>query len=113
MLIANHNDVHNIFGTVEPPDALRPFIGGDQTGAAGISLFFNNLIVLIYIIAAVAFVFMLLWGALQWILSGGNKEALDGARRRLTHAIIGIILLAITFALLRVIGTFTGFTFFT
>ena len=55
---------------------------------------------------------MILIGAIQWITSGGNKDSIDAARKRIMHAIIGIILFAIIFAMLQVLGIFTGFTFF-
>lgn len=105
-------DPKDIFGTVSPPPELSPFTAPDKTGAAGISLFFSNLITLIYEIAAVVFIFMLLWGALEWISSGGDKEKVTSARSRITHALIGITLFAVAFAIIRVVGTFTGFTFF-
>lgn len=103
-------DITKIFGKVTAPVELNPFI--QKGGAGGISSFLNNLIVLIYMVAAVVFVFMLLWGALQWLMSGGDKEAVAGARNRITHAIIGIILFAVAFAVIKAVGTFTGFTFF-
>jgi|SRR3989344_1018916 len=109
MLIAQ--DIKDIFGKVQPPEALKPLVA-EKSGAAGISLFLNNSITLIYTVAAVVFVFMILWGAFEWLSSGGNKESIDSARKRIVNAIIGIVLFAIAFALLKVIGVFTGFTFF-
>lgn len=105
-------DIKKVFGEIKPPQELLPFIREGGQGAGGISLFFSNLVVLIYIVASIVFVFMLLWGAFEWLTSGGDKEKVDAARRRLTNAFIGIILFAIAFAVLRVIGIFTGFTFF-
>ena len=107
--LADHNIPHT-FGTINPPDEIKPFV--NRPGGEGISLFFNNLISLIYIIAAVVFVFMLLWGAFEWLTSGGDKEKVASAQRRITNAIIGIVLFGVAFAIIRVIGTFTGFKFF-
>lgn len=103
----------DIFGSIEPPKELQPFIQKGGEGAGGISLFFNNLISLIYVVGLVIFVAMFLWGALEWLLSGGNKDSVGNAQRRLTHAIVGLVLLALSFAIIRLIGLFTGFTFFT
>ena len=105
-------DVKDVFGTISPPPQLSPFIAKGGQGAGGISLFINNLIILIYVIAAIVFVSMILWGAVEWIMSGGNKENYTNARNRIVHAIIGIIFMAIAFAVIKVIGTFTGFEFF-
>lgn len=104
--------MRDIFGEIRPPAELLPFIQRGGQGAGGISLFFNNLIGLIYIVASVVFVFMLLWGALEWLTSGGDKEKVSNAQRRITNAFIGIVLFAAAFAILQIIGVFTGFVFF-
>lgn len=98
----------DIVGKVIPPSPIQAL----GAGGTGISTFLSNIVTLIYIIASVVFVFMILWGALQWISSGGDKEQLDNAKKRITQAIIGIILFAVAFAILRAFDTFTGFTFF-
>ncbi len=99
-------------GKISPPPAIKTFIDQGQTGAGGISMFLNNLITLFYSLAAIVLIFMLLWGAFEWITSGGDKEAVAKARSRIISAFIGILLFAVTFAVIRVLGTFTGFTFF-
>lgn len=97
-----------VFGKIDAPPALEDL----GFGSIGISSFVNALIRLIYMLAAVIFVFMLLWGAIEWLMSGGDKEKVGSAQKRLTNAIIGIILLGVVFAILDLIGIFTGFTFF-
>ena len=105
-------DIKNIFGTVSPPPALKGVVDQDPSGAGGISIFLSNLIALIYMLAAFVLIFMLVWGAWDWITSGGEKEKLEGARRKLINAIVGIILFAVAFAVIQVLGIFTGFKFF-
>lgn len=106
------SNIKTIFGEITPPAELNPFIQKGGAGAGGISLFLNNLITLIYIIASVVFIFMILWSALEWILSGGEKEKISNAQKRLTNAFIGIVLFALAFAIIRTFGIFTGFSFF-
>lgn len=98
----------DVFGQVAVPQAIKDL----GVGSGGISNFLNMLIILIYIIAGIVFVFMILWGAFQFLTSGGNKEALDSARKRIIYALIGIALFAIAFAVISLISRFTGFTFF-
>lgn len=100
--------VSTIFGRVDPPTAIETL----GLGSGGINNFLNMLIILIYIIAGIVFVFMILWGAFQFLTSGGNKESLDSARKRITFALIGIALFATAFAVISLVGRFTGFTFF-
>lgn len=102
----------DVFGQIQPPPAIKDFLGNDPTGAAGISKFLSNFITLIYTISAIVLIFMLLWGAFDWMTSEGNKEKLQAAQNKIISAIIGILLFAVAFAIIQVLGAFTGFTFF-
>ncbi len=109
---AQPNPVGSAFGTITPPLPIAAFIGADPTGVGGISKFLSNLIALIYSIAAIVIIFMLVWGAFDWITSEGDKEKIASARNKIMSALIGFMLFGITFAIISVLGTFTGFTFF-
>lgn len=109
MLIA---DVKDVFGTISPPPELKGLLAKDPSGAGGLGVFFSNLITLIYTIATVVLIFMLLWGAFDWITSEGDKEKLGGARNKIINAFIGIMLFAAAFGVIKVLGQFTGFKFF-
>jgi hypothetical protein len=73
-----------------------------------ISAIISNAIAILFTVAAVAFVFMIIWGAFQWITSGGDKEALGKARGRLTNALIGILILALAFVIIQTVGQIIG-----
>lgn len=103
-------DLEKVIGKIEPPNQIKNLV--DKGGAGGLSFFLNKVIELIYVIASIIFVFMVIISAVQWILSGGDKEKVAAARNRLTFAVIGIVLLAVAFVIIGVIGRFTGFTFF-
>lgn len=100
--------IEDVFGQIIPP----PPVSAIGSGAAGISQFLSRIIELIYIVAGIIFVFMVILSAIQWIISGGDKEAVSKARARLTYAIIGIVLLALAFVFIKLIGQITGFEFF-
>jgi len=102
------SDIEKVFGKIIPPVAIQNF----GFGALGISTFLSNLIALIYVVAIVVLIFMILWGAFDWITSEGEKEKIEAARGKIIHAIIGILLFAAAFAIIQVLGQFTGFTFF-
>lgn len=102
----------DVFGTIQPPEALKNFIGKDPTGAGGISRFLSNLVAMFYIVAGIVLIFMLLWGGWDWMTSEGDKEKLDSARKKIINAFVGIILFAVAFAIIQVLGQFTGFKFF-
>lgn len=53
-----------------------------------------------FVIAGLAALVMLLWGALAWVLSGGDKEKVEGARDRITAAIIGVFMILVALAII-------------
>lgn len=81
---------------------------GKQTGLQFFQKFIPSLIGLAFAAGVIIFFFMLILGAIQWIASGGDKQALEGARGRVTNAIIGLVILFSLFALLGLIDTFFG-----
>lgn len=51
-----------------------------------------------------AFIFLLL-GAVQWITAGGDKEGTEKAKKRITGAIIGLVILLLAYAILIFVGS--------
>lgn len=97
-------------GSIGNP-ALGPSLQG-YLGSEGGTGFFNAIlpraVALVFVIGALIFFFMLVWGAITWISSGGDKQALEGARGRITSALIGLVLLFVALAIVRFIGSFFG-----
>lgn len=103
--------VSDTFGTIPHPSELGNLFEG-KTADVGLTSAFSSIVEIIYIIAAVIFIFFLLWSALEFIYSRGDKEHIQSARGRLTWAIIGLVLLGLSFVLIRIIGTIVNFRFF-
>ena len=89
---------------VQPPTANGSAIGYSDLGA-----FISNIFVLAFGLAVLLVLVMLVWGAFEWIASGGDKEAVGHARNRIINALIGLAVLAVAFALAKVVGQFLGF----
>lgn len=111
-LIAQENlpDGWNVTGNgaeIKNP-ALGNTLNGflQRGGSAYFSTLIPNLIGLCYVIGVLIFFFILIIGAIQWISSGGDKQALEGARGKITNAIVGIIILFSIFAVISLIETF-------
>jgi hypothetical protein len=61
------------------------------------------------VFAVLAALLFLLWGAIKWIISGGDKEKVDAARKQIIAAIIGLVLVILSFVILNfIIQFFTG-----
>jgi hypothetical protein len=57
----------------------------------------------IIIIAVLAALIMIVIGALQWITSGGDKTKVDSARNHIISAIIGLVVIALSFVIINVV----------
>ena len=51
---------------------------------------------------------MLLSGGFKYLTSGGDPKATEGAQKTLTYAIGGLVMLAGSYIILRIISDFTG-----
>lgn len=69
----------------------------------------TNAVTIIMVIGIIAVLFMFIWGAFEWITSGGDKEKLSNARKRIIQSLIGLALLALAFLIVRIIGLILGF----
>lgn len=59
-------------------------------------------------IAGIAAVFLIVFSGIQYIMSRGDKERIEEARKRLTWAIIGLIFIVSSFLIITFISQFTG-----
>jgi len=64
----------------------------------------------ILIVASLIFFFMLLFGGIKWILSGGDKAKTEGARNQITAALIGLVIVFSAWAIITLLGTIFGIT---
>lgn len=110
LLAQTNREIEKVFGKIDAPAPLQPLVA--QGGAGGLSVFLSNIVSLIYTVAAVVFLFMIIFSAFQWIISGGDKEAVSKARSRLTYAVIGVVLLALAFVFMNLLSQLTHFRFF-
>jgi hypothetical protein len=60
------------------------------------------------IIAALLAFFYLILGGIQWITSGGDKAGMEAARNKITHAIVGLIIVGAAWAIMLLIQNFLG-----
>ncbi len=85
---------------------LKSFTTGSSS--AFLNTYLPNAVGLIFVAGILFFFFMLLIGAVSWILSGGDKAHIENARARITNALIGLVLLFATFAIIKLIEAFFG-----
>ncbi len=69
-----------------------------------VGVILSNALTIVFVLAALAVLFMLIIGGFQWITSGGDKEKVGKARERITQALIGLAVLALAYFITVVVG---------
>jgi hypothetical protein len=69
----------------------------------------KNVISLFFAFGGLAVLIFFVWGAFDWIVSGGDKEKVAGARKKMTNSIIGLVLLALSYFIVGLVGDIVGF----
>lgn len=62
----------------------------------------------IIIVGGIATFIYMVYGGLQWIMAGGEKDKVKDAREKITQAVIGLAILASAWAIYKLIDYFFG-----
>lgn len=69
---------------------------------------FANVVTSLLALGGIVLFIMLLTGGFKYLTSGGDPKATEAAQKTLTYAISGLVLLAGSFLIIRIIGAITG-----
>jgi hypothetical protein len=73
---------------------------------------FSSMLNVVMLIAALLVFGYMIWGGIEWITSGGDKSKAESARNKLTAAIIGLVIVAASYAIVTMVVQFLGFSDF-
>lgn len=82
--------------------------GSEATGLTNAGNLISAIISLFLLVSLIASLIYFIIGGLSWILSDGDKGKLEQARNRITQAIIGLIIVASSWAIWTLVGNFIG-----
>lgn len=71
----------------------------------------NTLIPLIFLGITFFFLIYLLWGGINWIRAGDDKENLKNAQSKIRYAIFGYVLVLMSVLFVKLLGYITHITF--
>lgn len=83
-----------------------------KDGTAGFGVLMGQILRMVVVIAAIILFIYLLWGAIEWVISGGDSSKIEKAKSRITQSILGMIVLAGVIALFSIMQTTLNFTIF-
>lgn len=97
----------NVFAQVQDPTITikRP---ESTVKIENIGQLISALVGALLIISALLAFFFLILGGIQWITSGGDKAGMEAARNKITHAIVGLIIVGAAWAIMILIQNFLG-----
>ena len=75
-------------------DKLGPLIG--------------TLIQFVFVLATIVALFFLIYGGFRWLVSGGDKTQVGAAREHIVAAIIGLVIIFLSYFILNLILSFFG-----
>ncbi len=78
--------------------------GSATTFGAYLSSIFSAVMV----VAALMVLFYFIWGAIEWISSGGDQGKIQKGRDKITQSVIGIIVLSASIVMFMVVQNFLG-----
>ena len=93
-------------------DIRNPVLAPNLQALASPWDYFNNIFPTLFrigfIIGGVVFIFVFIVGAFQWITAGGDKGQLEDARRRISHAIVGLVVLLLIYLITQFVNYILG-----
>lgn len=95
---------------------LPPSIGGGTSptrdmGGIATGKIISGIIGGMFIVAFFIALIYLITGAFHWITSGGDKNNLEAARNKITHAIVGLIIVGAAWSIMVLVANFFGLDF--
>ncbi|MBI4097876.1 MAG: hypothetical protein HY426_02445 [Candidatus Levybacteria bacterium] len=82
---------------------LLCFLGGE-----GIGELISDIITILFIIAVILAIAFLVYGGIKWIISGGDKTKVEAARGTIVAALVGLVLVFLSYFLINLITQFLG-----
>jgi hypothetical protein len=69
---------------------------------------FHNVITAALLFGGLVALIFLIWGGVKLLRSQGDQKQVQGARQTITYALIGLILIFLSFFIVNIVGTITG-----
>ena len=85
--------------------------GGSEAGPPAIGSIISSLVGVFLILAFISTLLYMLLGGLDWITSAGDKTKLQSARDKITNALVGMVVVGASWAVMMVAGNFFGLDF--
>lgn len=94
-------------GNITTPGGYQP--GDGLQGATGaVEKLISNVLVVLTVVAGLAFALFFLLGGLNWITAGGDKGKIDKAKGMMTNGAIGLIVIVVSYSVVWIVSEALG-----
>ncbi|GAB4026366.1 MAG: hypothetical protein Fur0011_1820 [Candidatus Microgenomates bacterium] len=95
------------FNQITTPGGYQP--GTDITSSTNtFEKLISNILVVLTVVAGIAFVLYFLLGGLNWITAGGDKGKIEKAKGMMTGGAIGLIIIVLSYSITWIVGAALG-----
>ena len=95
--------IPSVFAQEITNPALSPEVPTEA--GAGLAFYIANLWRTVVTLGGIAFLLYLVWGGIQWMLSGGDKTKVTEAQQKISNALIGLAILVASYAITLFVQT--------
>ena len=78
------------------------------SGATGFNSFITNIITSVITISGILLLAYFLYGAVTWLTAAGDQKKLDEAKQIMNNAIVGIVLVVLSYFVVGIVGGILG-----
>lgn len=97
------------FSTITTPGGYQPGDSTDGSSQAGaVEGLISNTLVVLTVVAGLAFVLYFLLGGLNWVTAGGDKTKIDKAKGMMTGGATGLIIIVLSYSIVWIVSAALG-----
>ena len=94
--------------TVPGGTTIAPVANMPSGGTDAVQRVIQSGITYLFVAATLLALFFLIFGGIQWIMSSGEKEKIEAARKRIIYAIIGLTIAFLAYFIISIVGNLFG-----
>lgn len=102
------NFISIVKATDELVDIKTPATAGNFFGFTCVGDLISRVVSMALIISALMFFVFLVMGGIEWISAGGDKVKIENAQKRITNGLIGLVIVAASWAIYIFVLQFLG-----